>query len=172
VTADDVSAEATRLQGCCEFAAEWQVTAAGFWTNVQLVLGAAAAGLAAISSGTAFSKQNVVAGILAAAAALAAAVLASLRPGERSEAHKKAADSYHALAVDLRLFTQFSGFPLDAGSPQEALTAFEARAVALAQSSPWAPRRLERKTKSLLADGRRFYDNDGRVTPGNAAATT
>ena len=32
----------------------------------------------------------------------------------------------------------------------------------MTRASPWAPRRLERKTKKLLEDGHRFYDNDGR----------
>jgi hypothetical protein len=159
----DIDAEARRLQECCDFAAEWQVTAAGFWTNLQMFLGAAAAGLAAIASGSAFSDKNVFAGALAAAAALAAAVLASLRPGERSEEHKKAADEYHALVIDLRMFREFAVAPAEKeGQPLEVLAFLEERAVAMTQASPWAPRRLERKTKKLLADGRRFYDNDGR----------
>jgi hypothetical protein len=48
----EIDGEARRLQDCCDFAAEWQVTAAGFWTNLQMFLGAAAAGLAAIASGS------------------------------------------------------------------------------------------------------------------------
>ena len=161
VTSSQVDTEANRLQQCCEFAAEWQVTAAGFWANAQFLLGATAAGLAAISSGTAFSDEGVVAGALAGAAALAAAVLAALRPGERSAEHKHAADDYHALAVDLRLFRELGVAPGDEDQPLGVLAAFERRAVELARSSPWAPRRLEKKTKKLLKNGRRYFDNDG-----------
>jgi hypothetical protein len=50
------------------------------------------------------------------------------------------------------------------------LAFLEERAAAMTRASPWAPRRLERKTKKLLADGRRFYDNDGRSTKDPASA--
>ena len=171
----EVSAEAERLQRCCAFAAECQVTASGFWANIQLFLGATAAALAAISSGSAFSEHNVVAGILAATAALAAAVLASLRPGERAESHQKAAGEYHRLAVDLRLFREFGRVPDD--EPQEAeaepldtLTALEKRVVALDQSSPWVPRRLAKKTQGFVRKGRAYYDNEGTAGITDAAA--
>ena len=122
----DIDGEARRLQESRDFAAEWQVTAAGFWMNLQMLLGAAAAGLAAVASGSAFSDQNVFAGALAAAAALAAAVLASLRPGERSEEHKKAADEYHALVIDLRVFREFGVAPAQKdGKPLEILAFLE-----------------------------------------------
>jgi hypothetical protein len=156
--ASNVRAEAEDLRSRAEFAAEWQATAVGFWSNVELVLGSLAAGLAAISSGTAFSDQKVIAGSLAAVAALAAAVLAALRPGERSHAHKKAADEFHALAVDLRLFGKF-GAADAVDALEQALRDFEARAVNVTRSAPWAPRRLEKRTKEFWASGRRFYDN-------------
>src|SRR4051794_29742592 len=94
----DISRESETLQRSCEFKAEWQGTAAGFWGNVQVFLGSAAAVLAAVSSGSAFSNKSELAGALAAAAALAAAVLASLQPSERAEGHQRAAGAYHALA--------------------------------------------------------------------------
>jgi hypothetical protein len=156
--ATDVRAEAEELRSSAEFAAEWQATAVGFWSNVELVFGSLAAGLAAISSGTAFSNQKVIAGSLAAAAALAAAVLAALRPGERSQAHEKAADEFHALAVDLRLFGRF-GAADGAKALEQTLRDFEARAVNVTRSAPWAPRRLEKRTKQFWESGRRFYDN-------------
>ena len=152
----DVTGEIDRVQRCCDFAAEWQVTAAGFWTNVQLFLGAAAAALAAVSSGSAFSNQDVLAGSLAAAAALAAAVLASLRPQERAEAHQAAAAAYHALAVEARLARD--GL---AQQGADALASLETRKVELDTSSPWAPRRLAKKTEKFLRNGRRYYDNEG-----------
>ncbi len=155
----DVDAEAERLQRRCEFAAEWQVTAAGFWTNLQFFLGATAAALAAVSSGSAFSDHSVLAGSLAAAAALAAAVLASLRPAERAEAHQQAAAAFHALAVDARLFRQLD--PPPEQQAREALTTLERRTVELNTTSPWAPRRLARKTEKFLRNNQRYYDNEG-----------
>ena len=153
-----------RLMRRSEFAAEWQVTAAGFWTNVQLFLGAAAAALAAVTSGTAFSNHSVWAGSLAAAAALAAAVLASLRPAERAEAHQQAAAAFHRLAVDARLLIESGATPQD-GTP--ALLKLEQRAVELSVTSPWAPRRLARKTMGFLEKGQQYYDNEG--PPGNGS---
>ena len=78
VRSEELKAESERLQRGCDFAAERQVAAAGFWTNIQLFLGATAAGLAAFASGSAFSDQNVRAGILAAEAA--SPRVGSLRP--------------------------------------------------------------------------------------------
>jgi hypothetical protein len=160
---NEVSSEAERLQRCCGFAAEWQVTASGFWANVQFALGSAAAALAAVSSGTAFSDHSVVAGSLAAAAALAAAVLTSLRPAERAELHKQAAVAYHSLAVEIRLYRELGvtqgGDDLP---PLDVLAGLEARAVELDGKSPWVPRRLAKKTEKFLRKGREYFDNDGR----------
>ena len=155
--------ELGRLQRNWEFAAEWQITAAGFWLNVQFFLGAAAAALAAVSSGTAFGKQTVIAGSFAAAAAIAAAVLASLRPAERAERHQRSAMEYHALAVDARLYREHKIVAAKI-EPSEELTVlqwFEERGKAIDKDSPWAPRRLVRKTQGFLETGRRYFDNDG-----------
>jgi len=162
MTTDDILAEIDRLHRATAFAAEWQITAAGFWANVQFFLGAAAAALAAVSSGTAFSEHSVVAGSLAAAAALAAAVLASLRPAERTAQHQQAAATYHALAVEARMLHGFGG--AGGGTPTlDDLRKLEARKVKLDADSPWAPRRLAKKTEGFLEKGRRYYDNEGRA---------
>lgn len=160
MTTDQIAAEVERLHRASSFAAEWQITAAGFWANLQFFLGAAAAALAAVSSGTAFSEQSVLAGSLAAAAALAAAVLASLRPAERAAHHQQAAGAYHALAVEARMLRDFGG--AGGGTPSlDELRKLEARCLQLDAESPWAPRRLARKTQEFLRDGRRYYDNEG-----------
>ena len=159
-TTDEILAEIDRLQRASAFAAEWQITAAGFWANVQFFLGAAAAALAAVSSGTAFSDHSVVAGSLAAAAALAAAVLASLRPAERTAQHQQAAAAYHALAVETRMLHGFGGAG-GAGPALDDLRKLEARKVKLDSDAPWAPRRLSKKTEKFLQNGRRYYDNEG-----------
>ncbi len=140
VRSEELKAESERLQRGCDFAAERQVAAAGFWTNIQLFLGATAAGLAAFASGSAFSDQNVLAGILAAAAALAAAVLASLRPGERAAAHQRAARSYHALGVDIRIFRDFDAKPTNGRREVDVLRKLLSRSAALDASSPWVRR--------------------------------
>jgi hypothetical protein len=160
VATPEVDGRATHLERCCRFAAEWQVMAAGFWTNMQMGLGAAAAGLAAVSSGSAFSDKNVLAGSLAAAAALAAAVLAALRPGERADVHQKAAVDYHALTVEVRQL-RGSADPADAPRRLAAVVALERRAAALDAKSPWAPRRLARKTTKFLEKGEPYFDNEG-----------
>jgi hypothetical protein len=158
VGSDEIRFEAERLQRCCEFAAERQVTAASFWTNMRLFLGAAAAALAAFSSGFAFSEQHVLAGILAAAAALAAAVLASLGPAERSQAHQRAAGSYYALSVDIRVFRDFDARPYN-GRQEIEIRKLLARSAALDANTPWVPRRLGRKTEKFMRKGQRYYDH-------------
>jgi hypothetical protein len=160
VATPDNDGRATHLERCCRFDAEWQVTAAGFWTNMQMGLGAAAAGLAAVSSGSAFSEKNVLAGSLAAAAALAAAVLAALRPGERADAHQKAAVDYHALTVEVRQL-RGSPEPPDPAQRLAAVVALERRAAALDAKSPWAPRRLAAKTRKFMEKGEPYFDNEG-----------
>jgi hypothetical protein len=170
-----VEAEFRRLQKNWEFAAEWQITAAGFWLNIQFFLGAAAAALAAVSSGTAFAKKSVIAGSFAAAAAIAAAVLASLRPAERAERHQRSAGDYHALAVDVRLYREHEIVVAKIESPDElkVLEWFENRGKAIENDSPWAPRRLVGKTQVLIAKGRRYYDNDGSsVAPEGIPSTS
>jgi hypothetical protein len=160
---DEIGAEIRRLQRCCDFAAEWQITAAGFWANTQFILGTAAASLAAVSSGTAFSKQSVIAGSLAAAAAITAAVLASLQPAERAERHQQAAAQFHALAVEARRLDGFQSG--DETRPVDALKDLQDRILKLEADSPWAPRRLAVKTQMFLRDGRRYYDNEGDASP-------
>jgi hypothetical protein len=160
---DGVKTELQRLQSNWEFAAEWQITAAGFWLNVQFFLGAAAAALAAVSSGTAFGNKTVVAGSFAAAAAIAAAVLASLRPAERAERHQRSATEYHALAVDARLYREHGIVvaKIESSDERKVLEWFEERGKAIDKDSPWAPRRLVRKTQGFLKTGRQYFDNDG-----------
>jgi hypothetical protein len=157
---NEIGAEVERLQRSFEFAAEWQITAAGYWANMQFFLGTAAAALAAVSSGTAFSKQSTIAGALAAAAALAAAVLASLRPAERAEQHQQAAAQYHALAVEARLLRGF-GDNVGNRPSTDAVKELEHRVLKLDADSPWVPRRLARKTQAFVRDGLRYYDNEG-----------
>jgi hypothetical protein len=165
MTDDRAKAELERLQTRWGFAAEWQITAAGFWLNIQFFLGAAAAALAAVSSGTAFAKKSIIAGWFAAAAAIAAAVLASLRPAERAERHQRSAAEYHALAVDARLYREHKivAARIESSDELKVLEWFEERGKAIDKHSPWAPRRLVRKTQEFVATGRRYFDNDGNT---------
>lgn len=156
---DKVRFEAEHLQRCCEFAAERQVTAAGFWIGMQLFLGATVAALAAFSSGAAFGDQNVLAGSLAAAAALAAAVLVSLGPAERAQAHHKAAGSYRRLCVDVRLFREFDARPVNGRQEVDVLRKLLARSAALDANTPWVARRVGRKTEKLMREGQHYFDH-------------
>lgn len=157
--ADKVNVEAERLERCCEFAAERQVTAAGFWTSLQVLLGAVAAVLAAFASGAAFSDHNALAGTLAAAAALAAAVLASLEPAERAQSHRRAAGAYHRLCVEVRIFRDFDARPHNGRQQLEVLRKLMVRSAALDANSPWVHRSVGRRTEKLMQAGQRYYDH-------------
>ena len=71
--------------------AELHMTAAGFWGNFQWAFGGAAAVLAAVASGTAFSHYPSAAGVLALCSAGSAALVTALRPGDISAQHLKSA---------------------------------------------------------------------------------
>jgi hypothetical protein len=105
--AEKLEREANRLLGVSMYAAERQVTAAGFFSITHYFLGASAAGLAAASGGTAFAGSTGVAGGLAIGAAALAGLVTALRPDERGQSHWSSAKDFHDLAVDLHMFIEF-----------------------------------------------------------------
>jgi hypothetical protein len=81
---DFASQQAQRLVVSNFFRAECHGTAARFFSNVHIFVGALAAGLAAVSGGTAFTGNTTLAGTLGLLSAASAGLLTALRPDERS----------------------------------------------------------------------------------------
>lgn len=83
-----------------------------------------AAGLAAASGGSAFTGRPTLAGILAILAAAVSALLTSVRPDERAQAHLTDAGGFSRLVEALDLFRKFGILPTsrpesDAGPPAQ-----------------------------------------------------
>lgn len=99
--ADIATQQAERLVVSNLFRAECHGTAARFFANVHVFVGALAAGLAAVSGGSAFTGNTTLAGALGLTSAAFAGLLTALRPDERSQLHWKAAGAYFEQADDV-----------------------------------------------------------------------
>lgn len=88
------------------------MTAARFFSNLHVFVGALAAGLATAAGGSAFVAREWITGLLAILAAAGTGLLTSLRPDERSQSHWKAAAAYWALADDVYMTFRFGTAPL------------------------------------------------------------
>jgi len=108
------SQQADRLVVSNLFRAECHGTAARFFSNVHVFVGALAAGLAAVAGGSAFTGNTTLAGVLGLLSAAFAGLLTALRPDERSQLHWKAAGEYFKQADDVYM-TFRAGRPDDAG---------------------------------------------------------
>jgi hypothetical protein len=161
-----LKSEARHLEQVCRFAAECQITAVGFWANLQIWVGGLAAVLAAVSSGSAFADQTILAGSLAIGAAAASAVVASIQPNSRAESHLKAASKYNELRLDAHMLVVL----------EESMTPAQVQELAnrlakLASASPWYPRRLAKRAQSLIDEGKGYFDNVGLGHPGTPHQT-
>lgn len=143
------------LEAAAAWSAEYQMTATGFWTNLQISLGAAAAVIAGVSSVSALRNSTLLAGISAAVAAALSAVLASIRPSERAQNHDKAGREYNAVRVALQqLLAEPPSAPTELAKGIEVI---RKQWLSVSTTSPWVPRRLYRKTRRLVADGTPYF---------------
>jgi hypothetical protein len=122
--------------------AELHSTAAGFWGNFQWVFGGAAAVLAAVASGAAFSHYPFIAGILALCGAGSAAIVTALRPGDISAQHLKSAAGFNSLQNDARNLWEFEAERLDADESRSEVSQLGRRWNEIMEGSPRVPRRL------------------------------
>lgn len=145
--------------------AESHVTAAGFWGTFQWVIGGAAAVLAAVASGTAFTSQPTVAGVLALLGAGAAAVMTALRPGDLAAQHYRAAGAYHRLQTDARQLWEFDP-DADATTLRTAVRDLTTRWSTITEESPRIPRRLIRVAgERYVARGRGYFPRPRQPGP-------
>jgi hypothetical protein len=156
--------ELEKLAINCRYRAECQITAAGFWGNFQLLVGALAAIFAGAAGASAFAKHSVVAGALAVAASVLSAVLATVKAGERAATHEHSGNELNLLAEETFRLHELSGDG-DVGATDDLAKAFQAAVLKRdehARKAPFVNRRLCRKATTFLARGESYYSADPR----------
>jgi hypothetical protein len=139
------------------YRAECQITAAGFWGNVQLFVGSAAAISAAVAGASAFSKKSVLAGVLAVAASALTASLTAVKAGDRASTYESSATEFNLLTVDARTFAE-SGSSVAGVSEADAYKQLVKRRDDLARNALFVNRRLCRKAVRLAREGQPYFD--------------
>ncbi len=126
--------------------AELHITAAGFWGTFQWIFGGAAAVLAAVASGAAFSHYPLAAGILALGGAGSAAIVTALRPGDISAQHLSSASGFNNRQNDARDLWEFGLEHLDVNESRSEISRLSRRWSEIMSGSPRVPRRLFKVT--------------------------
>jgi hypothetical protein len=142
----------------CGYRAECQITASGFWGNFQLILGAAAAGAAALAGASAFAKHSIVAGAFAVAAAVTSGILATVKAGERAAAHEHYANELNLVSEAASRLYELGA--VDRSGPDKLLADFDAivaKRDELMRKAPFVNRRLCRRAAHFLAGGDSYY---------------
>ena len=137
--------------------AELHMTAAGFWGTFQWIFGGAAAVLAAVASGAAFSHYPVVAGVLALGGAGSAAIVTALRPGDISAQHLSSASGFNNLQNDARDLWEFDLEHLDVDKSRNEINRLGRRWNEIMSGSPRVPRRLFKVTDRRYGKKGMYY---------------
>jgi hypothetical protein len=148
---------AHELEHVCTFRAECQASAAGFWGNLQLLLGSAAAITAGVAGASAFSHQSLLAGGLAVSSSALAATLTTLKPGERATAHQQSGSRFDKLMHAARHLQGVHAAHLDDSDLESRLNALIAECDNVTSGSPFVNRRLCRGAQRSLSAGRAYY---------------
>jgi hypothetical protein len=150
--------EIQKLAENCRYRAECQITASGFWGNFQLLVGGAAAISAGVAGASAFSDQNVIAGAFAVAATVLAAVVATVKAGERAAAHEQYGNELNLLSeAAFRLYELSAVSLADHGTPLDEFEGIVAARDQLARKAPFVNRRLCGKANRFLEKGESYY---------------
>ena len=123
--------EASRLLESAVYSAQGQFEAAKRWRQAHWCLGGFTAAASAVAAVLTFATSTLqtVAGILAIAAALSAAVHTTINPEKRAERAESAANDYTALRDDLRQFGLLRVLDGDPSALQEDLSKYSNRAA-------------------------------------------
>jgi hypothetical protein len=99
-------AEVERIEEAATYSAQTQFSSGKFWRGLNLLLGTAAAALAAVAGATGLSEATgpETAAIIALVAAALAAVMTTLNAAQRAEQSRVSANAYLALQGDARVF--------------------------------------------------------------------
>ncbi|MCK9873912.1 SLATT domain-containing protein [Nocardiopsis dassonvillei] len=151
--------EVSRVHESAVFSAQGQFEAAKGWRALHWCLGGLTAALSAFAAVLTFaSNAQVLTGILAVAAALAAAILTSSRPDRLAERAEAKANGYTTLRNDARRLHHIHVPHDPIPSLQQALDALAARASDLDHTSDPIPRFAYKKAKRNIEHegGQRF----------------
>jgi len=155
----------------CAYRAECQITAAGWWGNLQLYFGAAAAITAGIAGASAFAKQSVTAGAFAVTASVLAAVLGTVKAGERAASYEHYGNEFNLISECAHRLYELSAVALPA--PPKLVDEFKgivAQRDELVRKAPFVNRRLCRRAIRYLEDGESYTAVVGRPAVDTASS--
>lgn len=165
---EEVKKEAHRVEEDALFSAKSHYNAAARWDHYHTFLGIMTAIFAAASSGVSFSeifpdKGPVVSGILAVISTSLAATLTLLKPSERAESHKSAADQYLSLKNQARFFRSVEADTLSLSGKDEVIKRLRELTQMRDQLNKAAlpiPEKDYQKAKKGIESGQSQYEAD------------
>lgn len=162
--ADAVEREAHRIEEDCTYSSKGHYNAADSWSQTHLWIGIPTAILAAISSGTAFGDQGVIAGCVGIVVTALSALATFLDPSGKSNAHRSAANQYLSLRNLTRIFRELD---LQGGDPEvskKRIKELAAHRDSLNESSPRIPEKAFAKARQGIEGGESTHAVDKPMT--------
>lgn len=157
-----VWSESARIHESAVYSAQGQFEAAKRWHITHWCLGGFAAASSAVSGVLTFATENlqVLAGVLAIAAALAAAVHTTMTPDKRAERAQVSGNDYTALRNDVRQFrdVRVKADPVEA--LKEELKNLAARASEIDHRADPIPRFAYKRAQENIAGGGQRFEVD------------
>ncbi|MCU7829584.1 MAG: SLATT domain-containing protein [Candidatus Thiodiazotropha sp. (ex Myrtea sp. 'scaly one' KF741663)] len=156
-----LAAESRRIEEDSDHSARSHYNAADRWGHYHLWIGLPATILAAVAGGAAFNNCQIIAVALSIIVTALTTVLTFLKPSERAEIHKSAADQFLGLRNKSRLFREVElSDATDMESVKAKLLELAAVRDELNRSSPGIPREDYEKAKRDIDSGSSQYRVD------------
>ncbi|MGW8437666.1 SLATT domain-containing protein [Nocardiopsis sp. NPDC055879] len=159
---EEIRVEIVRVHESAVFSAQGQFEAAKFWRMLHWGIGALTAGLSTTAAVITFAADaQICSGVLAVAAAIAAAVLTGTRPDNLAQRAQNSGNAYTTLRNDARRLRHI-GVPADpVPELRDALTELAARASELDHAADPIPRWAYRLAKrNIERDGGQTFEAD------------
>ena len=153
--------EAKRIEEDALYSFKGHHNAAESWKYVHYWVGIPTAILAALGSASAFSEENIIAGVLGIIVASLTALSTFLDPSGKQNNHKASGDAFGVLKNQARLFYEIEiSIGSDAHKLQEILKSLALKRDELNSTSPTIPRKAYMKAKKDIESGSNFYQID------------
>ena len=159
---ESIIKECLRIEEDTEHSFKSHYNASAKWSKINLWLGLPAAILAAAAGGTsAADGPQIIITIVAFLSTIFISCLTFLKPSERSDSHKAAGHSYHALRNKTLMFREIelNSITDDAGI-LKVIRALSERRDELNSTMPSIPRKAYEKAKKDIDTGRAKYMTD------------
>jgi hypothetical protein len=155
-------AEVERIEEAATYSAQTQFSSGKFWRGLNLLLGTAAAALAAVAGATGLSEATgpETAAIIALVAAALAAVMTTLNAAQRAEQSRVSANAYLALQGDARVFRTIDLDRLDPDEARQRLVELIERRNTINDTAPVPAFLAYRLGRRNIAKGRQSYEVD------------